>query len=323
MAFNMFNQVFVRFLGHASWILRRAGAGLLSGLVAWFFIPALGRVISAQGSPVLYFVITGLLGGAFLGTIDGMVEESTTKTLRGALMGALGGILGGFLFGLFQNRLSADQIYWGVFGFWGITGAFVGLTSALWERKAKKIAAGVLSGFFGGGLGAILGISVYTLLAGNYQTEKWTIMRLYEGVNGALIGVTLWFFIGAAERFVIFKRRPLGDKNNKPCDACGHQNHLSSWYCGQCAAVLQWAAAPSKLNLSPYTMLDRVQQWFRFLSRLSATTGVVAGFIVFAVCVSIEPFFAFVASVCVVVISYFFLVIFSSLSEGIQIFIKK
>lgn len=258
-----------------------------------------------------------------MGTVDGMVEESTTKTLRGALMGALGGMLGGALFGMVQGKLSADQIYWGVLTFWGIAGAFIGLTSAMWEKKTNKIIAGVLCGFAGGGMGAILGISVYTILIQNYDTTNWIVRRFYEGANGALIGVTLWIAIGAAERFVIFKRRPLGDKSTKPCDACGFQNPLNSWYCGPCGGVLQWSAAPGKLNLSPYIMLDRLQQWFRFLSRLSATTGAVAGLIVFAVCVPIEPFFAFVASVCVVVISYFFLVVFSSLSETIQVFIKK
>ncbi len=323
MAFTPFNQFFVRAMSHSSWILRRAGAGLLSGFVAWMFIPAIGRVVSVEAAPLVYFIVIGLLGGAFLGTVDGMVEESTPKTMRGALMGGLGGMIGGGLFGLIQTKLTADQIYWGVLLFWGITGAFIGLTSALYEKKTNKIAAGILCGFAGGGVGAILGISVYTILIQNYDTANWLVRRLYEGVNGALIGVTLWIAIGAAERFIIFKRRPLGDKNLKSCDACEFHNPINSWYCEKCGSVLQWAAAPAKLNLSSFAMLDRLQQWFRFLSRLSATTGVVAGLIVFVVCVPIEPFFAFVASVCVAVVSYFFLVIFLSLSEWIQILIRR
>jgi hypothetical protein len=67
---------------HLYWIFRRANGGFLSGLVAWFFIPALGRVISSQSTAVLHFAIQGILGGAFLGTVDGMIEESTPKTAR-------------------------------------------------------------------------------------------------------------------------------------------------------------------------------------------------------------------------------------------------
>ena len=147
--------------------------------------------------------------------------------------------------------------------------------------------------------------------------------RFYESLNGGIIGVVLWFSIGTAERFIIFERRPLGDKTHKHCDFCEHQNPLNTWYCSNCGSVLQWAALSTKLNLSPYTMLDRLQQWFRFLSRLSATAGVIAGLVVFFVCLPIEPFFAFVATVLVAAISYFLLVIFSSLGEGISILIRK
>jgi hypothetical protein len=142
-------------------------------------------------------------------------------------------------------------------------------------------------------------------------------------LNGGIIGVSLWFAIGVAERFVIFKRRPLGDKSHKHCDYCENQNPLTTWYCEKCGSVLQWSAPPAKLNLSPYTMLDRLQQWCRFLGRLSATAGVIAGIVVFMVCVPIEPFFAFIATVLVAALSYSLMVVFTSLSETIQVYIKK
>lgn len=323
MGFRPFNLFFVRLRDQLYWIFRRAGAGFSAGVVAWFFIPALSRVISQQSTSLLHFGLVGLLGGAFLGTVDGMVEESSPKTVRGALMGGLGGGIGGLLFGHFSPTLSAEQMPWGLFFFWGLAGGFIGVVSAMWERRFKKLAFGALGGFVGGGVGGALGYSVYAYLIEEFTPSSWLMKRFCEGFSGGLIGVTLWFGIGFMERFVIFKRRFIEGKNHKHCDQCEAQNPLRSWYCLTCGSVLQQAAPAASLNLSPYVTLDRVREIFRFLSRLSASTGVIAGIVIFLTFIPINPFLSFVATVLVALCSYLLLVLFASVAESIQIFTKE
>ncbi len=321
MAFSKQNLFLARLRDHLYWILRRSNGGFMAGVVAWFFIPALSRALASHGSPLLHFFTTGLLGGAFLGTVDGMLEESTPKTIRGAMMGGLGGALGGLLFVWLGFNVS-DSPFWGLFMFWAIAGAGIGVVSAMWEKKKTKILAGVLLGALGGGVGGALGYSMYGLLMQEYDPGGWFLRRLYEGFSGGIIGVTLWFAIGVAERFVIFKRRPIEDPNKKHCDHCATNNPISSWYCRACGSVLQEAAAAQNLHLSPYTTLDRLQEMFRYLSRLSITTGFIAGLIVFLVFLSINPIFAFIAAILVALVSYSLLILFSSAAESIRIFIK-
>jgi len=308
---------------HLYWIFRRANAGFLSGFVAWLFIPALSRVLSQQSTALLHFFVTGLLGGAFLGTIDGMIEESTPKTARGALLGGLGGSVGGLLFGWKSPSLTSDQMSVGIFLFWALAGGCIGLVSAMWERRVKKLAAGGIAGIIGGGVGGLLGYSIYAYLIQEFDPKGWLIRRLCEGFSGGIIGVSLWFCIGVAERFVVFKRRTIEDKSHKHCDLCETKNPLSGWYCENCGAVLQQSALPQNLHLSPYTTLDRLKEMFRFLSRLASVTGVIAGVVVFAVFLPVNPLLALVAVVLVALASYSLLVLFSAAAESIQIFINK
>src|SRR5438477_13012976 len=77
MSFSPRNLFFSRSREHFYWILRRANAGFVSGTVAWFFVPALSRVLAQDTSSIVYFLAMGILGGTFLGSVDGMVEEST------------------------------------------------------------------------------------------------------------------------------------------------------------------------------------------------------------------------------------------------------
>lgn len=323
MHFTRRNLFLARLRDHLYWILRRANAGFLTGVIAWFFIPALSRVLAAQSSPVLQFFATGLLGGAFLGTVDGMIEESTPKTIRGALFGAAGGALGGTLFGWIGLDLSAEQTVWGIFLFWAIAGAFIGTVSAWWERSPRKLLAGIVSGLIGGGVGGALGYALYAFVTQEYSPNGWFIKRLMEGLTGGVIGVTLWFSIGAAERFVIFQRRLLEGIDHKPCHHCQKKNPLNAWYCGYCGSVLQFSAPPARLNLSPYTTLDRLREMCRFLSRLSMTTGVIAGFVIFIVFIPVNPFLAVVALVFVAAAGYSLLVVFSSIAESLLIFTKR
>ncbi len=323
MSFSSLNIAFSHVKGHLAWIFRRANAGFLSGMVAWFFIPALSRVISKEATTALHFGIQGLLGGAFFGTVDGMVEESSPKTFRGGLLGAVGGAIGGIVFGYYSPRMTPEQTGWGLFAFWATAGLAIGMVSALWERSFKKISAGALSGLVGGGVGGALGYAVYAYLIQEFNPEGWLIRRLCEGFSGGIIGVTMWFSIAVAERFVIFKRRIIEGKSHKHCDHCEAQNPLNTWYCGKCGSVLQQSAPPAALNLSPFQTLDRLRGFFRFMTRLAATTSVIAGLVVFVVFLPVNKMLAFVALVLVVMACFSLLLTFSAIAEGIQIYIKK
>lgn len=323
MHFTKRNFFMARTRDHLYWIFRRANGGFLSGLIAWFFIPALSRVISSEATAVLHFAVQGFLGGAFLGTVDGMLEESTPKTVRGAILGAFGGAVGGAIFGYYSDRLSAEQMAWGIFLLWALAGACIGTVSAWWERKPKKLLFGALSGFTGGGVGGALGYAVYAYLIQEFNPESWAIRRLAEGFSGGIIGVTLWFAIGVAERFVIFRRKQIENKNFKQCHHCPTQNPLNTWYCGNCGSVLQEAAPPAALHLSPFTTLDRVREFFRFLSRLAVTTGFIAGVVIFVVFFPVNKLLAFVAVMLVSIVSYSMMIVFGSVSESVKIYIDR
>ena len=316
------NVALTKFRDHLYWILRRGNAGFLSGLVAWFFIPALSRVIAKDSHSLIYFLVIGLLGGTFLGCVDGMVEESTPKTVRGAMLGGIGGLVGGIIFNILNPLLPPDKIHWGFFVFWAVPGACIGLTSALWERKPLKIAAGAVSGFLGGGIGGALGNLMYYTLINEFQPTGWVTVRLVEGLSGALIGLTLWILIGTAERFIIFKRKLIEGLDSKVCDHCDAKNPLNMWYCGACGSVLQQSAPPGKLNLSSFTTLGRLMDMFHFLSRLSATTGIIAGVFAFILLLPVNFFLALVASILVAAVSYSLLLLFSAAAETIQIYIE-
>src|SRR6266850_5239417 len=80
-----------------TWVLRRSLAGLASGIVGWWVIPAASRALGSSLSQSGHFLLSGALGGYFLGSAEGMMEESTLKTIRGALAGVLGGLFGSLI----------------------------------------------------------------------------------------------------------------------------------------------------------------------------------------------------------------------------------
>jgi hypothetical protein len=312
-----------RFRDHLFWIFRRSNAGFLSGVVAWSFIPALSRVLSSESSATFYFALEGLLGGAFLGTVDGMVEESTPKTLWGAVIGGICGAIAGAVFGHFSDGLTASQTAWGLFAFWAFAGAGIGIVSALWERQPKKLLFGAIAGLTGGGIGGGLRYAVYAYLIETFNPQAWFLRRFAEGFSGGIIGVTLWFAIGLAERFVIFQRRRLeAGKNHKSCHHCKAHNPLNHWYCATCGSVLQESAPPASLHLSPFKTLDGLAHFLKFLSRLSGTAGVIAGIVIFIVFLPVNPMLACVAAVLVAIASYAFQGLFSGLSESLRIYIR-
>ncbi|HOW28898.1 MAG TPA: hypothetical protein PK876_10420 [Elusimicrobiota bacterium] len=327
MSFTPLSLAVARWKEHLYWILRRACAGSTSGFIAWFFIPVVSRILSQTGSHFLIFGLTGFMGGAFLGAVDGMVEESTPKTIRGAIVGGLGGLLGGMVFQVFRNLVDPQYILWLIFLYWAIAGAFIGTVSAWWEQKREKILCGAVSGFFGGGIGAYIGSSFHAYLVQEIPTGTWLFQRFTEALLGGIIGIALWSAIAAAERFFIFQRRTIDKQNHKTCDRCHAKNELASWYCTSCGSVLQESAPPEKLNLSPFSTLQQVSAMLRFLSRLSAATGFIAGFVSLFVFIpnyaGMEQLVTIIVIVVIALLSYALQILFSSLSETIKVYISK
>jgi len=212
MSFSPMGLFLSRQKDHLYWVLRRSSAGFTAGLIAWVFVPIVSRVLSMSGVSPFHDFLIGLMGGAFLGCVDGMVEESTPKTIRGAVLGGLGGGLGGFLFFYLKGLWPDKNVLWAIFVHWAIAGAFIGMVSAQWEGKARKLYIGMASGFLGGGIGGYLGASVHVYLVQSYEPQSWLLQRFLEALIGGLIGVSLWFSLGLAERLYIFKRRLVSDK---------------------------------------------------------------------------------------------------------------
>src|SRR5882672_215360 len=77
-----------------TWVLRRSLAGFASGMVGWWVVPAASRAAGTSLSQSSHFLLSGALGGFFLGSSEGMLEESTLKTIRGGMAGVLGGLIG-------------------------------------------------------------------------------------------------------------------------------------------------------------------------------------------------------------------------------------
>ena len=115
-------------------------------------------------SAVLFFA-TGVLGGAFLGSVDGMVEDSSTKTYKGIAIGGLGGGLSGLLFSWLSTVWVADKMPYALFVFWGLTGACIGLVSAMWERDLKKTLVAIFAGILGGGMGGAWGYMMFSFIS--------------------------------------------------------------------------------------------------------------------------------------------------------------
>jgi hypothetical protein len=206
-----------------------------------------------------------------LGAVEGMMEESSLKTVRGGLTGALGGILG--------SLLAIGVVRWSnpsaglaaVVATWAVAGCGIGAVSAWMERRRERILIGMVAGLLGGALGGFLGYQMYASLM-DIARPEWGVKRLIEGSTGAILGAVYWAVLGAMQKFFIFKRRTIQNVSYKECDRCHHANVLKAWYCAACGAVLQVAAPPEKLELPRRPSLARLVAAFQFLARLAGTT---------------------------------------------------
>jgi hypothetical protein len=262
--------------GTFSWVLRRSLAGFATGMAGWCVSSAASRAAATSLSQTQHLLMTGVIGGIFLGSVEGMMEESTLKTVRGALAGAVGGVLGGGAAAAILARSTSPSAgMTAIIVTWAIVGMAAGLLSAWMEKRPARLLAGFLAGALGGAFGGWLGYNMYFSLSDIIKSDFWLVKRIIEGAAGAILGAVLWCVLGLAERFIIFKRRPAKDKDRKSCDRCHKHSPLNAWFCGDCGAVLQEAASAERLAPPRYLALARLISAFQFFGRLASTTSAV------------------------------------------------
>jgi hypothetical protein len=297
-----------------TWVLRRSLAGLASGMVGWWIIPAASRAAGAAFSPSGHLILTGTLGGFFLGSVEGMMEESALKTLRGGLAGLAGGLLGSLAAAWILRSPSPASGMLAVTVTWATAGAVIGAVSAWMEHKRGRVAAGALAGLLGGALGGWLGYQMYASLS-DIAKPEWGLKRMIEGSTGAILGTVLWCVLGLAEKLFVFKRRVAKNVSYKECDRCRHANLLKAWYCGACGAVLQVAAPPEKLELPRRPALARFAAACQFLGRLAALTSAVVAVLAAAFLGSINIFLGLFSLLAIALAGYIGHILFNALAD--------
>ncbi|OGR96176.1 MAG: hypothetical protein A2902_00600 [Elusimicrobia bacterium RIFCSPLOWO2_01_FULL_64_13] len=322
-----------RIINNLGWIGRRALGGFFAGGTGWVLAIAVSRTLkfdSAATDPFVHMlnlfpgntVLSTAIAGAFIGTVGGMIEQSTYKVFLGGALGALGGILGGLSHPLFE-RIFSGQLYsysLAMAAAWGVVGCLVGMTSGLLEATGRKILAGFLCGMLGGVVGGGIGSQMYGAMlmeVRSFEGMSWIAGRLIEGAAGGIVAVNAWFFMGLSEKLYIFRRRQLGSGTKKVCDRCHGENELSAWYCAHCGAALQVAASRDQMRVTPYRGLERLANAFDYLSWLAGTFGVVTSVVVFLSFLIENVMFAVFGSLLVALIVYMLAIVFRSVSDAI------
>jgi len=299
-----------------SWVLRRSLAGFASGMVGGWVIPAAGRAAGASLSQSGHFLLSGTLGGLFLGSAEGMIEESTVKTIRGGLAGMAGGLIGSIIAAwVVQGGNPSDGIK-AVIATWSFAGCAIGLVSAMMERKPERIAAGLIAGLVGGVLGGWLGFQMYASLM-DIAKPEWGFKRIIEGCTGAILGAVFWAILGLGEKFFVFRRRIVQNVSYKECEVCHHANVLRAWYCAACGAVLQVSAPPEKLELPRKPALVRFISACQFLGRLAAMTAVVIALLAAALLGSINVFLGLFGLLATALLGYMGHVLFNAIADSL------
>lgn len=310
-------------IGTFSWIMRRALGGMFAGIIGWMISQLLIQMGSSSSIPV-NLVVGCAVGGAFLGTVGGIIERSSYKAFLGGALGCIGGILGGLMnrpvYDMFINHTYVVSISHSFS--WAMVGLFVGMSSGLIERNIKKVSVGLLAGIIGGALGGFLGFEVYAALLIDPDRFTWLTARVIDAIAGAVVGINLWFFIGLVEKLYIFNRKQLLQETVKTCDFCQTQNSLKSWYCKNCGKALQVSAPIEKLAITPYRSLERISNAFKFLSWLSAVAGIVLVVIIFVFLLFKDIRLAIFLSIALAILIYIISIILNSLSEIIVKFTK-
>jgi len=264
-------------------------------------------------------LLTGFLGGIFLGAVEGMMEESVTKTARGGAAGALGGLVGAWAgWWILRAGTFASAGTLAVVLTWACAGTGIGLTSAWPERRKRRFLAGIVAGFLGGALGGWLGYEMYASLMDIAKPGAWILRRLIEGTTGAILGASLWFILGGVEKVLIFRRRQAKNVSYKECDACHHANILKAWYCAACGAVLQVAAPPEKLELPKRQALARFISACQYIARLMATTSAVIAVLAAVFLGPINLFLGLFGLLATALAGYIVYILFNALADALS-----
>ena len=308
---------FARLRDTFTWVIRRSLAGLSAGTVGWWIIPAASRAAGSALGQAGHLILSGALGGFFLGAVEGMMEESSLKTVRGGLAGTFGGILGslGAVLIIRWNHPSAGLA--AVVATWAAAGCGIGAVSASMERKRDRIVIGMLAGLLGGALGGFLGYQMYASLM-DIAKPEWGAKRLIEGSTGAILGAVYWAVLGVMQKFFVFKRRTVHNVSYKECDLCHHTNVLKAWYCAACGAVLQVAAPPEKLELPRRPSLARLVAAFQFLARLAGTTCAVVALLAAVFLGTINIFLGLFGLLATALVGYIGHVLCNALADALS-----
>ena len=171
-------------------LLGGAAAGLLACLSA------------GPASPYLPLVYGAMLG-LFLGTVETVSQDSSSRKVRAQVWGVILGVCGGGL-GLMAPAFS-----------WPFIGAFVGMTGGAAKRAPRLARQGALGGFAGGLLGG--GAFGIAALAGSDEGTRLLAFTLSGTLTGYCIGLApdlfkhAWLHVlvgpGAGKDYLIAKAR--------------------------------------------------------------------------------------------------------------------
>jgi hypothetical protein len=279
-------------------------------------IPAVSRAAGASLSQSSHFLLSGGLGGFFLGSSEGMLEESTLKSIRGGVAGLLGGLIGSIIASWVVRGGSDSAGMIAVVATWAAAGGAIGLVSALMERKPARVAAGFAAGLLGGALGGWLGYQMYASLM-DIAKPEWELKRMIEGSTGAILGTVLWAILGLGEKVFVFRRKIVHNVSYKECDACHHANVLRAWYCAACGAVLQVSAPPEKLELPRRPALGHFIAACQFLGRLSALTCAMVALLAAVLLGTINFFLGVFGLLALALVGYITHVLFNALADSL------
>jgi len=302
-----------RIRGDVSWVLRRTLSGMVTGFVGWCVLSLSGRFVGGGLGQWGHLFLAGAIGGIFLGSVEGMIEESTLKTVRGGFFGALGGMAGGIAGGLTMGLSHPGMT--GVVAAWSVTGMVIGASSVWMERRVSRVAIATIAGGLGGGLGGFLGYQMYAGLADVVGANTWRIKLLIESSPGAILGAIFWCILGFAEKQWIFRRRVANNISYKECERCHHANIFKAWYCAACGALLQVAAPPDKLPLPKRQALARVVAALQYLGRLSSTTATVVAVVTAFGLGVVNPFLGLFGLLSIVLLGYLLYTFFTAFAE--------
>lgn len=165
--------------------------GALGGLLAWFLIGLLGldTFNNVYARAIWQGGVIGLLVGASIGVVEGVLSQARRKTIQGLIGGATLGLIGG-LVGLPIGEAAFEVFGGGWIGRslgWALLGVLIGISQGLVMRSRRLVNYGVI----GGALGGIIGGALFETLTS--QSLETTALSRALGliVLGAAIGMLI------------------------------------------------------------------------------------------------------------------------------------